>query len=187
MPFGLTNAPSVFQQARHVVLKGLIGKICLAYLDDTIVLARTPEEHAANLDTILSRLHACMNTSSSATWKCQFAMQEVKYLGHGVTADTLKPDPYKVEVLRAWPSVDIQQSTNNIRSFLGLAGYFRRFIPKFPTLTAPLLERVSSKEKLPRTTQCEQSIYDIKNALINTNALHQSSLEQAIPRVLRCI
>ena len=57
MRFGLTNAPSVFQQAMHIVLKCLIGKTCQAYLDDIIVLARTPEEHAANPDTVLSRLH----------------------------------------------------------------------------------------------------------------------------------
>ena len=176
MPFGLTNAPSVFQQAMHVVLKGLIGKICLAYLDDIIVLARTPEEHAANLDVVLSRLHEHQDFCNVE--KCQFAMQEIKYLGHVVTADTVKPDPHKVEVLRAWPSADIQQSTNNIRSFLGLAGYFRRFIPKFPTLAAPLLERVSSKEKLPWTVQCEQSFNDIKNALINATALHHPDLSK---------
>ena len=176
MPFGLTNAPSLFQQAMHVVLKGLIGKICLEYLDDIIVLACTPKEHAANVDTVLSRLHE--HQFFCNVEKCQFAMQEKKYLGHVVTADTVKPNPHKLEVLRAWPSADIQQSTNNIRSFLGLAGYFRRFIPKFPTLAAPLLERVSSKEKLPWTVQCEQSFNDIKNSLINATALHHPDLSK---------
>ena len=103
----------------------------------------TPEEHAANLDIVLSRLHE--HQFFCIVEKCQFAIQDIKYLGHVVTADTVKPDPHKVEVLGAWPSADIQQSTNNIRSFLGLAGYLRRFIPKFPTLDAPLLERISSK------------------------------------------
>ena len=176
MPFGLTNAPSVFQQAMHVVLKGLIGKICLAYLDDIIVLARTPEEHAANLNTVLTRLHE--HQFFCNVDKCQFAMQQIKYLGHVVTAETVKPDPHKVEVLRAWPSLDVQQSANNIRSFLGLAGYFRRFIPKFPTLAAPLLERVSSKENLPWTAQCEQSFNDIKNALINATAMYHPDLSK---------
>ena len=97
---------------------------------------------------------------------------------HVVTADTVKPDPHKVEVLRAWPSADIQQSTNNIRSVLSSAGYFRRFIPKFPTLAGPLLERVSSKEKLPWTVQCEKSFHDIKNALINATALHHPDLSK---------
>ena len=175
MPFGLSNAPSVFQQAMHVVLKGLIGKICLAYLDYIIDLARTPEEHAANLDTILSRLHE--HQFFRNVEKCQFAMQGKKYLGHVVTAYTVKPDPHKVEVLRAWPSADIQKSTNT-RSFLGLAGYFRSFIPKFPNLAAPLLDRVSSKEKPPLTVQCEQSFNDIKNALINATALHHPDLSK---------
>ena len=89
----------------HVVLKCLIGKICLAYLDDIMVLARKSEEHAANLDTVLSRLHEHRFFCNVET--CQFAMQEIKYLGHVVTADTVKPDPHKVEVLMAWPSADI--------------------------------------------------------------------------------
>ena len=176
MPFGLSNAPSVFQQAMHVVLKGLIGKICLAYLDYIIDLARTPEEHAANLDTILSRLHE--HQFFRNVEKCQFAMQGKKYLGHVVTAYTVKPDPHKVEVLRARPSADIKQSNNNIQFFLGLAGSFRRVIPKLPTLAASLLERVSSKEKLPWAVQCEQSLSDIKNALINATALHHPDLSK---------
>ena len=97
-----------------------------------------------------------------------------------VTADTVKPDPHKAKVLRAWPSADIQQSIHNIRSFLGLAGYFRRFIPKFPTLAASLLERVSSKGKLPWSVKCEQSFNDIKNALINATALHHPDLSKPV-------
>ena len=154
MPFGLTNAPSVFQRAMHVVLQGLIGKICLAYLDDIVVLGKTQQEHARNLDLVLSRL--AQHNFFCNLDKCQFAMQEIKYLGHIVTADTVKPDPYKVEVLQNWPVEDIKQSPNQIRSFLGLAGYFRRFIPKFPTLAAPLLQHVNSKEPLPWSEQCVQ-------------------------------
>lgn len=174
MPFGLSNAPSVFQQAMHAVLSGLIGKICLAYLDDIIVLARSEEEHAQNLDLVLTRL--AEHNFFCNTDKCQFALQQIKYLGHIVTADTVRPDPYKVEVLQNWPSVDLQKSANNIRSFLGLAGYFRRFIPKFPTLAGPLLNRISSKDIQPWTKQCEKSFSDIKQALINATAMRHPEL-----------
>ena len=133
-------------------------------------------EHAANLDTVLSRLHE--HKFFSNVGKCQLAMQEIKYVGHVVTSNTVKPDLHKVEVLRAWPSADIQQSTNNIRSFPGTAGYFRRLILKLPTRTAPLLERVSSKEKLPWTVKCEPSLNDIKSALINATALHHPDLSK---------
>lgn len=176
MPFGLTNAPSVFQGAMHTVLHGLINKICLAYLDDIIILAHTEEEHAQNLRTVLERLeqhHFFCNID-----KCHFAMTEIKYLGHVVTADTVKPDPYKVSVLESWPEQDLRDSPNNIRSFLGLAGYFRRFIPKFPTLAAPLMERVNSKTPLPWTAQCTLAFQAIKAALVNTSSLRHPDLNK---------
>lgn len=169
MPFGLSNAPSVFQQAVHVVLKGLIGKICLAYLDDIIVLAPSEKDHAKNLDVVLTRLSE--HRFFCNTTKCQFALQEIKYLGHVVTADTVKPDPYKVSVLKDWPLEDLQKSPNNIRSFLGLAGYFRRFIPKFPTLAGPLLQRICAKEQHPWTVHHTQSFENIKHALINATIM----------------
>ena len=177
MPFGLSNAPSVFQQAMHVVLKGLIGKICLAYLDDIIVLARSEEEHARNLDIVLSRL--AKHNFFCNTAKCQFALTEIKYLGHIVTSDTVRPDPYKVQVLQNWPSEDLRRSPNQIRSFLGLAGYFRRFVPKFPTLAAPLLQRIKTKEQLPWTTQCDKSFQDIKQALVNATTMRHPDLNRS--------
>jgi len=174
MPFGLTNAPSVFQSAMHSVLHGLINKICLAYLDDIVILAQTEQEHAQNLDTVLTRLN--QHNFFCNFDKCQFAMTQIKYLGHVVTADTVKPDPYKVSVLDSWPEQDLKDSTNSIRSFLGLAGYFRRFIPKFPTLAAPLLERVNSKVPLPWTAHCTQAFEQIKASLINATSLYHPDL-----------
>ena len=90
----------------HVVLKDLLGKICLAYLDDIVIIGRTAEEHAANLETVLSRLEQ-YNFFCNLD-KCQFALTEIKYLGHVVSADTVKPDPYKVQVLQAWPESDLK-------------------------------------------------------------------------------
>lgn len=201
MPFGLTNAPSVFQQAMHTVLRGLIGKICLAYLDDIIVIGKTAEEHAHNLNLVLTRLHT--HNLYCNLDKCQFALNEIKYLGHIVTATTVKPDPYKVSVLRSWPLADLQASTNNIRSFLGLAGYFRRFIPLFPTLAAPLLERIKhhsssvaagatgkpakravalrsqqGRTLLHWTAQCTKAFEEIKQALISATGLCHPDLNK---------
>ena len=176
MPFGLSNAPSVFQQAMHVVLDGLLGKICLAYLDDIVILGASEEEHCKNLDKVLSRL--AKHRFFCNIDKCQFALREIKYLGHLVTAHTVKPDPYKVQVLQDWPESDLVKSPNQIRSFLGLAGYFRRFIPKFPTLAGPLLTRATSKDKLPWTTQCSESFQAIKNALVHATVMRHPDLNK---------
>ena len=88
----------------------------------------------------------------------------------------LRPDPYKVQVLQSWHESDLQSSATHIRSFLGLAGYFRRFIPQFPTLAAPLLERAKSKTKLPLSAQCSRSFNDIKHALTNATGLRHPNL-----------
>ena len=176
MPFGLSNAPSVFQQAMHVVLNDLLGSVCLAYLDDIIILGRDEQEHAANLDQVLTRLSEHNFFCNLA--KCQFALTEIKYLGHLVTADTVKPDPYKVKVLQDWPESDLAQSNNQIRSFLGLAGYFRRFIPKFPTLAEPLLSRIKTKEVEPWTTQCSQAFAAIKHALVHVTVMRHPDLNR---------
>ena len=97
--------------------------------------------------------------------------------GAFASADMIRSDPYKVQVLRSWPESDLQSSVTHIRSFLGLAGYFRRFIPKFPTLAAPLLERAKSKTKLPWSAQCLRSFNDIKHALINATGLRHADLD----------
>ena len=176
-PFGLTNAPSVFQQAMHSVLRGLIGKICLAYLDDIIVIGKTAEEHAANLDQVLKRLSE--HKFYCNVDKCQFALTEIKYLGHLVTASTVKPDPYKVSVLSSWPLSDLQASANNIRSFLGLAGYFRRFVPLFHILAAPLLERIKDKHSTQQwTSHCTRAFTEIKRALLNTTGMCHPDLNR---------
>lgn len=176
MPFGLTNAPSVFQNAMHSVLDGLINKICLAYLDDIIILSQSEQQHAQNLDTVLTRLK--QHNFFCNVDKCQFALTQIKYLGHVVTAETVRPDPYKVSVLESWPEQDLKDTPNSIRSFLGLAGYFRRFVPKFPTLAAPLLERLNSKTPLPWTAHCTQAFGQIKAALINATSLHHPDLNR---------
>jgi hypothetical protein len=109
--------------------------------------------------------------------KCQFQIEEIKYLGHLVDARGTKPDPHKVHILRDWHKADIKSSINNIRSFLGLAIYFRRFIPNYSTLAGPLMARIQEgKDSSPWTPQCAQSFLDIKVALINATDLRHPDL-----------
>ena len=98
LSFGLTNAPGTFQRLMNYVLRSVIGKICLVYLDDIIVFAKTREEHLANLERIFNLLkEADLKLGLS---KCKFMCELVNYLGHVISAKEITPDPEKIEKLR---------------------------------------------------------------------------------------
>ena len=133
MPFGLANAPATFQRLMDQVLKRLKWTACLVYLDDILVFGKSFEEHQCRLDlvlTALSKANLILNMK-----KCLFAANEVKHLGHIVRADGVRPDPEKVSALRRMEV----SSLKSLRAFLGLASYYRKFIPEFAHLTAPLV------------------------------------------------
>ena len=134
LAFGLTNAPGTFQRLMNSVLRSVIGKICLVYLDDIIVFSKTIDEHIKNLKTIFSLLekaHLKLKLN-----KCKFLAQSVPYLGHVITSDGIKPDPAKVEALLNYKR---PTTVREMQSFLGLASYYRRFVRSFSTIAHPLL------------------------------------------------
>jgi hypothetical protein len=133
LPFGLTNAPAKFQSTMNTILAPLIGKCCLVYLDDILIFSRTAEEHEHHLRQVFALLRHYKFYCKLP--KCDFNKAEVKYLGHIVGADGIKVDPAKVATVASWPT---PQTAHDIRQFLGLANYFRRFIQGFASLTAPL-------------------------------------------------
>ena len=120
MPFGLKNAPATFQRTMEIVLRGLIGKICFVYLDDVIIIGSSFENHLENLETVLGRLRAVGLKIKLS--KCQFVRKEVKYLGHIVSSDGIKPNPEKVEAIKNFPR---PSNIRTVRGFLGLVGYYR--------------------------------------------------------------
>jgi Reverse transcriptase (RNA-dependent DNA polymerase)/RNase H-like domain found in reverse transcriptase/Integrase zinc binding domain/Chromo (CHRromatin Organisation MOdifier) domain len=133
MPFGLTNAPAKFQSVMNTILRPLIGKCVLVYLDDILIFSRSAVEHEQHLRQVFSLLrHYKFYCKLS---KCDFNKAEVKYLGHVVGADGVKVDPAKTATIADWPT---PQTPQDIRQFLGLANYFRRFIKGFATMSAPL-------------------------------------------------
>ena len=133
MPFGLTNAPATFQGLMTEVLEGLIDKCCLCYLDDVLVFSRSYEEHLQDLERVLTRLDQA--ELKVQLKKCEWLVQEVEFLGFIVGGGKLKPDPGKVRTIQEWP---LPETPKEVRSFIGLAGYYRRFIHKFSKKAAPL-------------------------------------------------
>jgi len=119
MPFGLKNAPATFQRTMEIVLRELDGKICFVYLDDIIIFGETKEEVLRNLEKILERLEEVGLKIKLS--KCSFLKQEVKYLGHIVTGDGIRPNPDKLKAIKEYP---VPKTVKEIRGFIGLVGYY---------------------------------------------------------------
>lgn len=134
MPFGLTNAPATFQRMVNLLLSGLNWKSSIAYLDDIIVFSHTFEQHLSHLSEIFERFRK-QNLKLSPN-KCQFFRREVPFLGHIVDKQGVRPDPSKTEAVANYPT---PKNISEIRSFLGLASYYRRFIPNFAKISFPLV------------------------------------------------
>ena len=133
VPFGLCNAPATFSRLMDRVLAGLHWETCLFYLDDIIVFSCTWEEHLARLCQVFERLrHANLKLRAD---KCSFAAKEINYLGHRVTEEGLLPDSSLLAAIREIPP---PKTATEVRSFLGLAGYYRRYVKGFAAIAALL-------------------------------------------------
>ncbi|XP_063788599.1 uncharacterized protein LOC134943977 [Pseudophryne corroboree] len=167
MPFGMKNAPATFQSVVDDLLKGF-REFAQAYLDDIAVFSRTWEEHLGHVGLVLERIRWAGLTIRAD--KCQMGMTEVQYLGHRVGGGKVKPEPAKVEAIRDWPRPTTQRQ---VLAFLGIAGYYRRFVPDFSSVAKPLTDL--TKKKLPKivdwTTACELAFQSLKTALVQAPVL----------------
>ena len=166
MPFGLCNAPATFQRLMETVLAGLARKTCMVYIDDILVFSKTFEEHLTHLEQIFNRLRQAGLRLKLK--KCTFAQPKVEYLGHVVTRDGIEVDPKKVEAVKGFP-----QPTNlkTLRSFLGLASYYRRFIPNFSKEARPLHSLTGKNAPFVWTPTCQQAFDKLKQLLTNAPVL----------------
>ncbi|KAJ9531104.1 hypothetical protein QJQ45_000898 [Haematococcus lacustris] len=136
--FGLTNAPATFQRAMNNVFRPLINKSVLVYIDDILVMSNSAEEHVQHLREVLElmRQHKLYAKRSM----CEFNKTELTFLGHIVGEHGIAVDPAKVKVVREW---HVPRNLKDLQAFLGLANYFRRFIPNFSAIAAPLTDLTS--------------------------------------------
>ncbi|UYV79724.1 K02A2.6-like, partial [Cordylochernes scorpioides] len=135
MPFGLCNAPATFERIMDNLLRGLKWTICLCYLDDIIVFSKTMDEHQQRLEMVLSCFaKAGLKLNSE---KCNFGASQIKVLGHLIDGCGIYPDPDKVESAINFPR---PKNVSELRGFLGLCSYYRRFIKSFANIAGPLNE-----------------------------------------------
>lgn len=141
LAFGLCNAPAYFQQTMLAVLGDLVGVCCQVFIDDIIIFSKTHAQHVLDVEKVLRRLKDANLFVNLA--KCSFAQQEVKFLGHVISkGGEVRMDPALVEKVRNMP---LPTTVTEVRSFLGLAGFYRRMLKDFATITDPLLKAVTGK------------------------------------------
>jgi len=135
MPFGLTNAPTTFQTLMNNVLAQFLRKFALVFFDDILIYSKSLSEHVIHLRSVLEVLRA--NKLFAKLSKCTFAQSEIEYLGHVINQDGVATDPAKISAIQAWPT---PKTVTELRSFLGLTGYYRRFIQSYGVICRPLVD-----------------------------------------------
>ena len=174
MPFGLQGAPATFQRLMDSVLRGLEG-FSAAYMDDVIIYSETWEDHLRHIDQVLRRIRKAGLTLKMR--KCQFAMSEFVYLGHVVGGGLVQPEAAKLEAVRNFAT---PRTKKEVRAFLGLTGYYRKFIKDFASISAPLsdLTRKNGPNQVEWTPECSAAFNLLKQQMCSTPVLRSPDFEK---------
>ncbi|GJU59191.1 putative reverse transcriptase domain-containing protein [Tanacetum coccineum] len=166
MPFGLTNASAIFMDLMNRVCKPYLDKFIILFIDDILIYSKSEEEHEVYLKTILDLLKKEKLYAKFS--KCEFWLKEVQFLGHVVNRDGIHVDPSKVESVKNWKT---PESPTEIRSFLGLAGYYRRFIENFSKIAKPLTLLTQKNKAYVWGDKQEEAFQILKEKLCNAPVL----------------
>lgn len=166
MPFGLTGAPGTFQDAMNSTLAPYLRRFVLVFFDDILIYSKTYEEHLEHLKLVFEQL--LVHDWKIKLSKCDFAQTSIAYLGHVISGTGVSTDPQKVTTVTAWPT---PANTKDLRGFLGLAGYYRKFVRHFGVLAKPLTELLRKHVVFPWTPAHEDSFQALKSALTSAPVL----------------
>lgn len=166
MAFGLSGAPGTFQGAMNTSLAPLLRKCVVVFFDDILVYSQSFEDHVQHLSQVLTILH--QDQWFVKLSKCKFAQQTISYLGHVISAHGVSTDPAKVEAIVSWP---VPSNIKELRSFLGLAGYYRRFVRHFAVIAKPLTTLLKKGVFFIWTQEQEISFATLKESLSSAPVL----------------
>jgi len=166
MPFVVTNAPGVFMEYMNRIFHTYLDRFVVVFIDDILIYSNSEEEHAEHLRIVLQvlkekKLYAKLS-------KCEFWLEEVSFLGHIISGSGIAVDPTKVEAVSQW---DTSKSVTEVRSFSGLAGYYRRFIEGFSKIALSLTQLTCKGRAFLWDVQCENSFNELKQRLTTTPIL----------------
>ncbi|XP_075481145.1 uncharacterized protein LOC142521857 [Primulina tabacum] len=166
MSFGLTNAPSVFMDLMNRVFNPYLDSFVIVFIDDILIYSKTRDLHREHLRIVLQQLR---DNQLYAKFKmCEFWLEQVAFLGHIVSKEGIAVDPAKIEAVKKWP---IPLTFSEVRSFLGLAGYYRRFIADFSKIALPLTTLTRMTVKFEWTNECQQAFQVLKDKLTSAPVL----------------
>ncbi|KAH9722450.1 Endonuclease [Citrus sinensis] len=166
MPFGLTNAPAAFMDLMNRIFQPYLDQFVIVFIDDILIYSKSKKEHELHLRIVLETLRK--KKLYEKFKKCEFWLDRVMFLGHIVTKDGISADPAKVEVIVNW---ERPASVTKVRSFLGLAGYYRRFVKGFSSIAAPLTNLTKKNVKFNWDEACEKSFQELKSHLVTAPVL----------------
>ncbi len=166
MPFGLCNAPGTFERLMERVLRGLHWKTLLVYLDDIVTFGATVPETISRLEEVFERLRSAGLKLKPR--KCQLFQKEVHYLGFIVSSEGVRTEPEKVQCVKEWPT---PTCVKDVRSFVGLVAYYRRFIANFSKIAKPLYKLTEKNCEFVWSVDCESAFQQLKECLINAPIL----------------
>ena len=161
MSFGLTNAPAYFMNMMKKVFMEFLDKFVVVFIDDILVYSKNEEEHKEHLRLVLEKLREHQLHAKFS--KCEFWLKEVGFLGHIISGEEIAVDPTEVASMTKWVA---PTSVAEIRSFLGLIGYYWRFIENFSRIAKPMTELLKKDTKFKWTEDCEASFQELKKRLV---------------------
>ncbi|KAL4011245.1 hypothetical protein IC575_028297 [Cucumis melo] len=166
MSFGLTNAPAVFMDLMNRVFKDFLDSLVIVFIDDILIYSKTEVEHGEHLHQVLETLRA--NRLYAKFSKCEFWLKKISFLGHVVPSEGVFVDPAKIEAVTNWPR---PSTISEIRSFLGLAGYYRRFVEDFSRIASSLTQLIRKGTPFVWSPACENSFQELKQKLVTAPVL----------------
>ena len=166
MPFGLTNAPAAFMRLMNEVFHDYLDKFVIIFIDDILVYSKSKEEHKEHLRLVMERLRNQKLFAKSS--KCSFWKREIGFLGHIVSGEGVAADPEKVQAIREWPR---PTTVTEVRSFLGLAGYYRKFVKDFSSIAKPLTKLTGKGVPFLWVEETERAFKKLKEALTTAPVL----------------
>jgi hypothetical protein len=171
MSFGLTNAPAHFMYLMNSVFMSELDKFIVVFIDDILIYSKSTEDHEEHLRVVLQWLRDHQLYAKFS--KCEFWINEVPFLGHMISSEGIVVDPSKVRDILDWePPKSIQQ----VRSFLGLPGYYRRFIPNFSKISKPITELLKKGTKYVWSKECDEAFQTLKKLLTTSPVLAQPDI-----------